>query len=388
MMSQNTDKNSHFNERQSAESALHYEFQGRAPLQYAQMACDTLMRKFVPEDLPPKAHFHYHQGVFLSGMERTFAICGDEKYKNYIDAWVNSLVAEDGTIHGFDSDELDDVQPGILLYRMYEETHDARYEKAIRTLMDVVKNFPKNKEGGFWHKVKNREQMWLDGLYMAGPFCALYGKTFHDPECFESCVFQALLMEEKTKDEKTGLLYHAWDSVKERPWADAETGRSPEFWGRSIGWVPVAVLDELECMPNDQNGYGELVRMVTQLLTAVEQYQDSTGLWYQVVDKGNDPANWLETSCSCLFAAAICKAVRMGFLDESHLAAAVKAFEGVISRLEYRGEDVIIGGICVGTGVGNYEHYCNRPTSENDLHGTGAFLLMCTEMEMAVRRNY
>lgn len=378
-MSQNTDKNSYQN-------AVHYQFQGRTPLEYARMACDTLMRKFAPEDLPPKAHFHYHQGVFLSGMERTYHICGDEKYKNYIDSWVNSLVAEDGEIHGFDSDELDDVQPGILLYRMYEETHDARYETAIKTLMNVVENFPKNREGGFWHKVKNREQMWLDGLYMAGPFCALYGKTFHDPEMFDSCVFQALLMEEKTRDEKTGLLYHAWDSVKERPWADAETGRSPEFWGRSIGWVPVALLDELECMPQDQKGYGELVRMTTELLEAVERYQDQTGLWYQVVDKGDDPANWLETSCSCLFAAAICKAVRMGFLDDSHLNAAVKAFEGVVRRLEYRGEDVIIGGICVGTGVGDYEHYCNRPTSENDLHGTGAFLLMCTEVEMAVEK--
>ena len=144
----------------------------------------------------------------------------------------------------------------------------------------------------------------------------------------------------------------------------------------------MAVLDELGCMPKEQNGYMELVRMAAQLLEAVERYQDVTGLWYQVVDKGNVPGNWLETSCTCLFAAAICKAIRMGFLDESHITAAVKAFEGVIRRLAYRGEDVIIGGICVGTGVGDYEHYCNRPTSENDLHGTGAFLLMCTELEM------
>lgn len=360
----------------------HYTYQGQTPLQYAKGACDTLMRKFQPEDLPPKAHFHYHQGVFLSGMERTYSLCKEEKYKHYIDGWVNSLVAEDGEIHGFDSDELDDVQPGILLYRMYEETKDVRYEKAIRTLMEVVKHFPVNKEGGFWHKVKNKEQMWLDGLYMAGPFCALYGKTFGESECFDSCVFQALLMEKKTRDEKTGLLYHAWDSVGERPWADPKTGRSAEFWGRSIGWVPVAVLDELECMPEEQAGYGELVRLVKELLEAVERYQDETGLWYQVVDKGGDAGNWLETSCSCLFAAAVCKAVRMGFLDESHLETARKAFEGVISRLTYDGDDMIIGGICVGTGVGDYEHYCNRPTSENDLHGTGAFLLMCTEVEM------
>lgn len=358
-----------------------YECQGRTPLQYAKAACDTLMRKFAPEDLPPKAHFHYHQGVFLSGMERTYELCGEEKYKNYIEAWVNSLVGPDGEIRGFDSDELDDVQPGILLYRMYEETGDARYEKAIQTLMNVVRDFPKNKEGGFWHKVKNKEQMWLDGLYMAGPFCALYGKLFQSQDCFDSCVFQALLMEKKTKDDNTGLFYHAWDSIKERPWADSETGRSAEFWGRSIGWVPVAVLDELECMPKEQEGYDELVRLTTELIEAVERYQDDSGLWYQVVDKGEMDGNWLETSCSCLFAAAICKAVRMGFLDVSHLSIARKAFEGVIQRLKYNGQDVIIGGICVGTGVGDYEHYCNRPTSENDLHGTGAFLLMCTEVE-------
>lgn len=359
-----------------------YLYQGQSPIDYARAACDTLMRKFEPEDLPPKAHFHYHQGVFLSGMERTYNLCKQEKYKNYIDAWVNSLVDENGEVHGFDADELDDVQPGILLYRMYEETKDERYAKAIKTLMEVVKRFPVNQEGGFWHKVKNKEQMWLDGLYMAGPFCAQYGKTFDDTECFDSCVFQALLMETKTKDEKTGLFYHAWDSVKERPWADAQTGRSSEFWGRSIGWVPVAVLDELECMPEDYDGYDQLVRLTTELLEAVEDYQDSTGLWYQVVDKGEDSRNWLETSCSCLFAAAICKAVRMGFLEESHLEAAAKAFEGVIDRLRYCGENMIIDKICVGTGVGDYSHYCNRPTGENDLHGTGAFLLMCTEMEM------
>lgn len=360
-----------------------YNYRGHSPLYYAKEACDTMMRKFVPEDLPPKGHFHYHQGVFLSGMEKTYQLSQDEKYKQYIEAWVNSLVTPDGEIMGFDSDELDDVQPGILLYRMYEETGDQRYKKAIQTLMEVVKHFPKNKEGGFWHKVKNRNQMWLDGLYMAGPFCALYGKTFHDTECFDSCVFQALLMEKKTRDEKTGLLYHAWDSTGERPWADPQTGRSPEFWGRSVGWVPVAVLDELECMPKTHPGYPELKRLTVELLEAVEKYQDSSGLWHQVIDKGQDSQNWLETSCTCLFAAAICKAVSMGFLDRSHLVKAIKAFEGVIDRLEYRGEDLIIGGICIGTGVGDYQHYCNRPTGENDLHGTGAFLLMCTEMQKA-----
>lgn len=363
-----------------------YQYKGHTPLAYAEQACQTMMRKFQAEDLPPKGHFHYHQGVFLSGMEKTWELCGKEEYRTYINDWVNSLVDEEGQLCGFDCDELDDVQPGILLYRMYRETGSDRYKKVLDRLIEVVLHFPKNREGGFWHKVKNKEQMWLDGLYMAGPFCAEYGKLFHREACFESCIFQALLMEKKTKDEKTGLWYHAWDSVKERPWADEKTGRSPEFWGRSVGWVPVAVLDELECIPKDFSGRNEMVRLVRELLTAVMRYQDESGLWYQVLDKGNEKGNWLETSCTCLFAAAISKAVRMGILEPSALVSAKRAFEGVIDRLTYRGEDLIIGGICLGTGVGDYVHYCRRPTSENDLHGTGAFLLMCAEMERTINR--
>ena len=49
--------------------------------------------------------------------------------------------------------------------------------------------------------------------------------------------------------------------------------------------------------------------------------------------------------------------------------------------LEWRGEDLLIGHVCIGTGVGDYRHYCERPVSVNDLHGVGAFLLLCTEMQ-------
>lgn len=363
-----------------------YKYRGMTPLEYGKKSCDTLMRKFKAEDLPPKRHFHYHQGVFLSGVDHIYRLSGEAVYQQYIRDWVNSLVEEDGRLTGFDSDELDDVQPGILLFSLYEETKSERYRKPLTRLMDVVKNFPVNAEGGFWHKVKNKEQMWLDGLYMAGPFTALYGRTFEDCSCFESCIFQAKMMEEKTKDDQTGLWYHAWDSVKERPWADPVTGRSAEFWGRSIGWVPVALLDELDYIPEDFTGREELVRMVRELLPSIIKYQDDSGLWYQVTDKGGAAGNWLETSCSCLFAAAIAKAVTTGILAPHYLPAAVKAFEGVINTLKTEDQDLIISGICVGTGVGDYEHYCRRPTSENDLHGTGAFLLMCAEIEQALNR--
>ena len=248
-------------------------------------------------------------------------------------------------------------------------------------MLPIVRDFPRNEAGGFWHKEWCQEQMWLDGLYMAGPICAEYAKRFGKPEYLDIAVEQALLMQEKTGDDKTGLWYHAWDCARKQEWADKETGLSPEFWGRSIGWVPVAVLDEMDFMPEDYPKRDELCALVRNLLEAVCRYQSEEGRWYQVVDKGGQDGNWLENSCSCLYVAAICKAVSKGILSEKYLEQARKGFAAVIDSLGWEGDDLLLGDVCIGTGVGNYKHYCDRPASVNDLHGVGAFLIMCTQAQ-------
>ena len=61
------------------------------PLGYAQSACDTMMRRYAAADLPPKGHFHYHQGVFLSGVYKTYQLCGNEAYFSYMKDWIDSV---------------------------------------------------------------------------------------------------------------------------------------------------------------------------------------------------------------------------------------------------------------------------------------------------------
>ena len=83
-----------------------------------------------------------------------------------------------------------------------------------------------------------------------------------------------------------------------------------------------------------------------------------------------------------MYVHTIAKAVRFGYLDESYLEYAWKGYQGVIDTLKFdENGRVIIGQI--GTGIGDYAHYIARPTSENDLHGAGAIILMCTEMNLA-----
>lgn len=358
----------------------------RRPLSYAIEACDTMMRKFPDAaDLPPKPQFHYHAGVFLSGMLKTYHLCKDEKYFDYAKRFVDYYLDAEGVVHHSNMGKMDDMMPGLLMYDLYERTGDERYHKALKTFVDIIIDQPRTKEGGFWHMDSTPNEMWLDSLYMGGPICARYGKTFDRPLCYEVCAFQALTMEKCTRDAKTGLLHHAYDSAREQSWADKETGKSPEFWGRSIGWVPVAVADELDFIPEDFYLRDEMIRMLTDLLKALVPFQDEkTGLWYQVVNKGYDPRNWLETSCSCLYVAAMCKAIRKGYLDKSYLRFAKKGYEGIIDRLKWDENGLVLDGVCIGTGVGDYEHYLARPTSKNDLHGMGAFILMCQEAEQVL----
>lgn len=354
------------------------------PIDWAEKACEALMAKFEPEQLPPD-RFHYHQGVFLSGMEKCWRQTGNSKYYDYIKRWVDSQILADGSIKKYNANELDDIQPGVLLFNLYEKTGDERYTKALHTLVPLLKSWKTNPSGGFWHKERYPNQMWLDSLYMGGPIAVQYGETFGDPEYFDMMTYQALLMAKHTKDPVTGLLYHGWDESKAAVWADPVTGQAPEFWGRAIGWYPVALLEMFEHLPQDHKDKAELTAILQDLLIALIKFQDpATGLWYQVVDKVDRPDNWLENSCTSLYVHAIAKAVRLGYLDAKYLQYAWKGYQGIIDTLKFdENGNVVIGNICIGTGIGDYAHYIARPTSENDLHGAGAFILMCVEMSLA-----
>jgi unsaturated rhamnogalacturonyl hydrolase len=358
----------------------------RSALDYAKMGADTLIRKFTAEELPPTKRFHYHQGVFLSGMERIYLLSGDKKYFNYIKDWVDYNIDEKGDVR-FDeySRQFDDMMPAILLFNLYKETKDERgenrYKKVLDAFAPMVEMWPTNARGGFWHKYEHPNQMWLDGLYMIGPYSAMYAHHFNTKPYFFETVYQQMnLMRRNMTDPKTGLLCHAWDDSKMEDWADKDTGLSSEFWGRAIGWYAVAIMDILDYLPSDHPRRHEFKSAAIDIINALLRFQDEeSGMWFQVVDKGSEAGNWLETSCSCLFTYAIAKAIKTGLLHPSYMKPLRRAYEGIIKSLTFENDDLIVDHICIGTCVGDYQFYIDRPTVKNDLHGMGAFLLMCTE---------
>ena len=356
------------------------------PLDYAKMACDSKMR-MPAEDLPPKGLFHYHAGVFLRGMQKTYELCHDRKYYNYAKKWVDSEIREDGTIINHNKNRFDDLMAGCLLFMLDKNEQDSRYKKALDTLTSEIEGWRTNAKGGFWHMQDDDgtpNQMWLDGIFMYGPLAAEYDKTYGTNRFFDTVNTQLNIMWDNMYVKDAGLLKHAWDCSKKASWADKETGLSPEFWGRAIGWYCTALMDLYERMPEQY--HENLAEKEKTLINSLIKYQKpENGLWYEVVDKNDRLDNWPELSCSSLFVYAICKAYNLGIIDKSYMEYAKKGYEGIISMLETDGNgDLIVGHVCIGTGVGDYEFYINRPVCNNDLHGLGAFLYMATEYSKAL----
>ncbi|MFC4402706.1 glycoside hydrolase family 88/105 protein [Gracilibacillus xinjiangensis] len=359
----------------------------RNALDWAQLACDTLMNQYEPVKLPPSDRWHYHQGVFLCGMHDVWELTGEQKYFDYFKEYVDKLVDEEGNFY-FARSELDAIQPGLLLLPLYKETKDKRYKVAAAKLRNLLNTLNKTKEGGFWHKDKYPYQMWLDGLYMAGPFTIQYGQMFDEPELTDLVMEQERLMRKNTKKEN-GLYYHGYDESKQTPWA-TEKGHAPEVWGRALGWYSMVTANFIEMLPEGHEKRDELKQVVHELIDALIKFQDEeTGLWNQVVDKAGEEGNYLESSCSCLFTYAIAKAVNKGYVDKSYWTYAEKAFKGLVENkieVDQKG-NFTLHDICIGTSIGTYDYYVNRETSANDLHGVGAFILASVQIAIGSENN-
>ena len=342
----------------------------------------------------------YDQGVVMKGLERVWYNTADGDYFRFIQRSVDRFVNEDGTIKTYRVDEynIDNILNGRVLLMLYKVTEKDKYRKAAALLREQLKTHPRTSEGGFWHKKIYPSQMWLDGLYMGEPFYAEYAATFHEDAAFDDIKRQFMLMETHARDVKTGLLYHGWDESKKQRWANPTTGRSPNFWGRAMGWYAMALVDTLDHFPPDHPKRASLIGILNRLAEAIRKYQSpKSGLWYQVVDKAGSPGNYLEASAACMFVYALGKGVRQGYLAANpYLSVAQKGYQGITQQfieIESSGQVNLKGTVSVaGLGGnpyrdGSYAYYLSEKVVTNDPKGMGAFLMAATEMETAAQRS-
>ena len=279
--------------------------------------------------------WNYIDGCMIKAILELYAITKEERYLTFADAFIDYFVQEDGSIASYDPEEfnIDNVNAGKTLFDLYKLTGKEKYRKAMDTIYSQIERQPRTKEGSFWHKKIYPNQIWLDGLYMGQPFYMQYEVEFNDcKNCMDS-YNQFLTVNKLMRDAKTGLYYHAYDSSREMYWCDKETGLSKHFWLRALGWYAMALIDTMEIMPESMKKEKETLHGIYKdLIDSMLKYQDESGMWYQVVDLGSREPNYLETSGTAIYAYAIMKSVRLGFLPESYWAYGKKAFDGVCEK--------------------------------------------------------
>ncbi|CAC9973146.1 MULTISPECIES: glycoside hydrolase family 88/105 protein [Flavobacterium] len=355
----------------------------------------TLMKRH-PEsymlDDSKKPKWDYVHALVLHSIEELYKKNPDPRYKAYIRGYVDELVQEDGSIktYEFDKYNIDLVVPGRLLFDIYAESKQDKYLKAMQLVRKQLAEQPRTASGGFWHKQIYPNQMWLDGLYMGEPFYAQYTATFENGKSFDDIAKQFELIQLHATDPKTGLLYHGWDESKAMPWANKETGNSPNFWSRALGWYVMALVDVLDYMPKDHPKRAELIKYLNNASAALAKYQDKSGLWYQVTDKGGEKGNYLEASGSAMFTYAFAKGANKGYLPAKYKKLANKAFDGLTKILIKKVDEdggITLTNCCQVAGLGgtpyrdgSYEYYVNEKKKDNDPKATGPFILAALEL--------
>ncbi|HJY13128.1 MAG TPA: glycoside hydrolase family 88 protein [Flavobacterium sp.] len=355
----------------------------------------TLMKRH-PEsymiDDSKKPKWDYVHALVLHSFEELYKKNPDPRYNAYVRSYVDQFVETDGSIktYEFDKYNIDLVVPGRLLFDVYKTSKDEKYLKAMQLVRKQLTEQPRTASGGFWHKQIYPNQMWLDGLYMGEPFYAQYTATFEGGKSFDDIAKQFELIQLHATDPKTGLLYHAWDESKQMPWANKQTGNSPNFWSRALGWYVMALVDVLDYMPKDHPKQKELVKYLNNACAALAKYQDKSGLWYQVTDKGGEKGNYLEASGSSMFAYAFAKGVNKGYLPAKYKKLANKAFDGLTTVLIKKVDEdggITLTNCCQVAGLGGtpyrdgtYEYYINERKKDNDPKATGPFILAALEL--------
>ncbi len=335
----------------------------------------------------------YCHGLELQAMLDVYDVYADSSIFNYALAYADTMINDNGEIKTYKLAEynIDRLNSGKFLFRIYEETKNEKYEKALALLRSQLDTHPRNEDGGFWHKKIYPNQMWLDGLYMGAPFYAEYAYRNNRVSDYPDIINQFITVARHTYDPKNGLYRHACDVSRKERWADPVTGQSQHCWGRAMGWYAMAFVDALDFIPKHEAGRDSMLVILNNIAVQLKRLQDPvSGVWYQVLDRSGDKGNYLESSCSSMFVYALFKAVRKGYIDKSYLNVAIKGYKGLLNTfIEVDKSGLVsITKACAVAGLGgtdyrmgDYDYYINEKIRSNDAKAVAPFIMASLEWE-------
>lgn len=286
--------------------------------------------------------------------------------------------------------------------------------------------------GGWFHKEAYNNQMWLDGAYMGSALLAQIvnfngdgSNVFGSADDDWNMVFKQLdIVWDMCWNSTDKLMYHAFEANAGTGTGTSEslshadtwkglngktepyTFHSAAYWGRANAWYIFALVDALEAMgkagrTSDAN-YTTLRNHLQELAAGIVARQASSGGWYQLLDKTDSfeatsynsnwsgkpssATNYIETSATAIFSAALFKAARLGLIDAKYKENAKKAFECLVNNYTYLKDGSLeIWGSCRSAGLGGGTDGIYAEGGKKFRDGSNEYYLLGYDVPMVIK---
>jgi unsaturated rhamnogalacturonyl hydrolase len=356
----------------------------------AQTWADTL-DNYARESYLPASHYHWTwiDAALLNTMVKEYDQCPANKKQQYLDYVKTAMTKTMSVANGKTPNA---IASGLGLAFLYRVTKDEKYKaKADKIYRDYLK-IKRTKEGAVSHLMLYTE-LWDDTIFMIGEYLLGMYQATGDEKYVDELVKQIRLHRDKLLVNEYGLWVHGYDQAgwghcmfcSQVNWADKSTKRSAEMWGRGNGWIIVTLSDALETLPKEHPHRGELTGYLKEMIAHLPELQDpKTGHWYQLPARNKDPKNFIESSCTAMFAFGITTALKLGIVnDEAYKTSAALAYSGLrqYSLVPVADKYLITQNVCMATCIGNKDYYLKRPVQKGKPYAIGMFIRFGTKYE-------
>jgi unsaturated rhamnogalacturonyl hydrolase len=329
------------------------------------------------------------QATMLNAMVHLYYARPDAEKKVYLDYIKTAM---DLTFNDANGMHPNAVASGHGMAFLAKITSDPRYlEKANKIYADYLAT-PRTKKGGVSHRSDTIE-MWDDTIYMISMFLLEMYRYTGDEKYIRDLIEQLKVHREKLLDKKWGLWVHGYDEdntdyndlCSQVGWAKMTPQRkSIEFWGRGNGWVVMATADALRTVPPKSAYFKVFAKELREITRNLPELQDkNSGLWFQLPIYPNDPGNFIESSCTAMFAYGMAIGVDLKVLDQKTFLPVVEKAHAGLQKYATRqqGKYLIPTRVCEGTCIGEKPYYYGRKTKEGVNYAIGAYIMF--ELEYA-----
>ncbi|CAN5398748.1 glycoside hydrolase family 88 protein [soil metagenome] len=344
---------------------------------------DTLDLYARTEYLPPnKYKWTWVNAALLSVMVNRYDRAPEQDKATYL-AYVKT--AMDHTYGKARGKTPNGVASGLGMAFLYRVTKEEKYlKKSLEIYNDYLK-IKRTANGGVSH-LRLFYELWDDTVFMIGEYLMQMYLATGDEKYLDEFMSQFRIHRGQLRDTTTNLWVHGWDAdskahitfCSQNKWQNHPDRRSKEFWGRGNGWIVVTLSDALQNIPKEHKYWPEFAGYLKEMVEVLPPLQDSaTGHWYQLPIRKAEAGNYLESSCTAMFAYGILTAQKLGIVTGPAYTQAVdRTYKGLPehSLVPVSGGYLTTQNVCKGTCIGDSQYYYARKSQQGKAYAIGMFI--------------